>query len=259
VDRVQRNIWTMTFAGGISRFGDHFQTLAVTSLTYALTRSPMAAALAMAMTGIPYVLWARWSGPMADRLDARRLFAVTNLIRFLLTLLYIPLQNPVAILALNFAGSSVGAFLAPARARLLRQLVGKENLMKANARQSTITGAVELIGPVVAGWFLIRMGPGWSFLINSLSFLAPALAMALVRPVEATETAPGGPATGGAPAESVWAILKARPEIVLLLIGNAVFQLGMWATNAILSIPTTISPKADRFISLNNLSLTEEA
>ncbi|HWI62775.1 MAG TPA: MFS transporter, partial [Symbiobacteriaceae bacterium] len=230
MDRVKRNLWTITIAGGVSRFGDHFQTLAITSLTYALTGSPMAAAVQMAMTGIPYVLWSRWAGKAADRLDSRRLFAITNILRFLLTLLYIPLQNPGLILALNFAGSSIGAFMAPARARLLRQLVGKQNLMQANARQSTITGAVELVGPVVAGYFLMRSGPGWAFLVNSLSYLAPALAMLLVAPL-ADDEAP--PAEGGAAETSVWAILKARPDIILLLIGNAVFQLGMWATNAI--------------------------
>ncbi|HYF90769.1 MAG TPA: MFS transporter [Symbiobacteriaceae bacterium] len=230
-DRVQRNLWTITVAGGVSRFGDHFQTLAVTSLTYALTRSPMAAAVAMAMTGIPYVLWAGCAGRAADRLNSRRVFAVTNLLRCLLTLLFIPTQNPYLIFALNFAGSSIGAFMAPARARLLRQLVGKENLMKANARQSTITGAVELVGPVVAGFFLMQAGPGWAFLINSLSYLAPALAMALVAPVE--ENFPPPQAPDGVPAQSAWAILRAHPEIVVLLVGNAIFQLGMWATNAL--------------------------
>jgi MFS family permease len=230
MDRVQRNLWTITLAAGISRFGDHFQTLAVTTLTYALTGSPMAAALQMAMTGIPYVLWARWTGRVADRFDNRKLFALANVLRFLLTLLYIPTKDPATILALNFLGSSVAAFVAPARARLLRQLVGKENLMKANARQSTITGAVELIGPIIAGVFLVRTAPGWAFLINALSYLAPALAMALVHQVESLAPAPS---EAGAPEESPWAILKARPEIMLLLVGNAVFQLGMWATNAL--------------------------
>ncbi|MDF2626636.1 MAG: major facilitator superfamily 1 [Symbiobacteriaceae bacterium] len=229
-DRVQRNLWMITLAAGISRFGDHFQTLAVTTLTYALTGSPMAAALQMAMGGIPFVLWSRWTGRAADRFDNQKLFALANLLRFLLTLLYIPTNDPTTILALNFAGSSVAAFAAPARARLLRQLVGKENLMKANARQSTITGTVELVGPIVAGAFLVHSAPGWAFLVNALSYLAPALAMAFVHQVESLEPAA---AEAGARADGPWAILKARPDILLLLLGNAAFQLGMWAINAL--------------------------
>jgi MFS family permease len=226
--RIKQNLRTLTLAAGVSRFGDHFQTLAVTSVTYAITGSPLAAGAQMAMTSLPYVFFARWTGRAADRFDTRKLFGLLNFLRFLLTLAYISVPNPALILALNFVGSTMGAFMAPARARLLPDLVGRDNLLKANARQSTVIGAVELLGPVVAGLFLKWSGPGWAFFLNAISYLAPAAAMLLVHPVEHT-----APAPRGAEPTRTWTFLRARPSLLMLLAANAVFQFGMWAINAI--------------------------
>ncbi|HLN64865.1 MAG TPA: MFS transporter [Symbiobacteriaceae bacterium] len=236
-DRARRNLWTLTLSNAVSRFGDHFQLLAVTSLTYGLTGSPLAAALQMAVNKVPWILLARWAGRTADRHDPRRTLALVHLAQAVLTLLYIQFHHVGAILALNLLVSVGGAFAVPARAALLPRLVGRENLLAANARQATVRGAVELLGPVAAGFLLSRVGVDWSFAFNAATFLVPAAAaLFLLDPVEpmAVRASDGGGGQAGAEEEvSVWAFLRTRPDLLRLLLATVCFGLGLWGVNAL--------------------------
>jgi MFS family permease len=228
-----RNLWTYSLANGISRFGDQFQFYAVTTMTYALTGSPLATAVQMAVSGLPSIVWARWTGVIADRYDPRRVTMIASLLQAVLTLGYLLAHDVAAILVLNFLVASVGAVAVPARAALLPQMVGQEHLMKANARLASVNGGVQLFAPGVAGTLIALTGPTWAFLFNSASFLFPALAMLFIKPVAELERGAVAPAAGS----SVWAtardFLRERPDLLLLVITYEIYMLGMWAVNAI--------------------------
>ncbi len=228
--RLSRNIWALTVATGISRFGDHFQFLAVATVTYAMTRSPLATAVQSAIPFLPYVLFARWGGAAADRFNPRVVFGVTHVLRALLALSYLLTDNFLVMFALNFVGATIGVFMGPSRAALLPKLVGREHLLKVNARQSTVTGVAELFGPAIAGWAVLQWGSHWSFIINALSFLAPATAMLLVREVSGDKAA-ARKNGAAAPKESTWLFLKGRPDLMKLLAAHGIFMFGMWAVN----------------------------
>ena len=108
MDTPSRNLWTYSLANAVSRFGDQYQFYAVTTLTYATTRSPLATALQMAISGLPVVLWARWAGPLADRYDPRRITFLVTLVQAVLTLGFLLAEGVPAILLLNFLVASVG-------------------------------------------------------------------------------------------------------------------------------------------------------
>lgn len=228
--RVRRNLFIVTLSDGLSRFGDHFQMLALVSLTYGLTGSPLATALQMAVGMLPGVLFARWTGRLADRRSARLIVGWANALTGLLTLSYILLQSVPLILALNFMRATVMAFSRPAYAKLIPELVGRERLLQANARRQTVVGVIELVGPVTAGWILDRIGERWGFGFNAMSFIMPALAMLLVRPVEeAVAAAEESPAYSG----SAWAFLRSRSSLLLLVLANGAFMIGMFTINSI--------------------------
>lgn len=230
MNKVDRNLWAYSAANAISGFGDQYQFYAVTALTYALTRSPLMTAVQMAISGLPMVLLARWAGPVADRHDPRQTTIVVTLAEAVLTLGYLLAHNVSSILLLKFAIASVSVFAIPARAALLPQMVGRERLMKANARLASINGGVQLVAPALAGTLLAFTGPTWAFLFNSFSFLFPAVAMLLIRPVEELDRQTSSPRSAGAAA---WAFLRQRPDLMLLVLTYEVYTLGMWAINAI--------------------------
>jgi hypothetical protein len=67
--------------------------------------------------------------------------------------------------------------------------VPQSYLPNAVAPNSTSFFAAQLIGPVVAGLFIAKVGSGWAFLLNGLSFGAVLLSMVLPR-VQELRTSP---------------------------------------------------------------------
>lgn len=226
----RRNLWIYSLTGAVSRFGDQFQFLAVTGLTYAITGSTFAAALQMSVKSLPYIILARLAGSWADRYDPRRLTLVATLLQALLTLAYLPTRSVTAILVLNFLVSCLGVFINAARTALLPQMVGRQQLLAANARLATVSGAAQLLAPALAGIIMVRIGIGWAFLINSLSFLFPAIGMLFIQAVEPMQPAPQGARSGLAPA---WAFVCRDRGFLRVVLLYVVYNVGMWSVNAL--------------------------
>ena len=66
----------------------------------------------------------------------------------------------------------VNAFDIPARQSFLVDMVGKEDLMNAIALNSTMFNGARIIGPAIAGILVARIGEGWCFLVNGISYIA---------------------------------------------------------------------------------------
>ena len=225
-----RSLWIYAFGNGVSRFGGQFQFIALSTLTYALTGSALATAVQMAITGLPFILLARWTGIPADRFDPRRVVTVASLVQALLTLGYLLSDHLAWIVTLNFLVASATAFLIPARRALVPQMVGKEYLLKANARLASISGVVELTSPIVAGYLVARTAPSTAFLFNAASFLVPALAMYLVDLAEPVRVKAAATASAF---QSTAAFLRRSRGMTALLAAYGGYMLGMWSVNAI--------------------------
>jgi len=228
-----RNLWAYSAANAVSRFGDQYQFYAVTTMTYALTGSPLATAVQMAVAGLPAVLLAHWAGPVADRYDPRRVTIAVALAQAVLTLGYLLADTVLAIFLLNFLVAAVNVFAIAARAALLPQMVGRAHLLKANARLASVNGGVQLLAPALAGTLVMHTGPDLAFLVNSLSYLFPALAMLLIVPFEEPNPQSAGRPASGYVWASAWSFLRRRPDLMWLVIAYEVYILGMWSVNAI--------------------------
>jgi MFS family permease len=66
----------------------------------------------------------------------------------------------------------VNAFDIPGRQSFLVDMVGKEDLMNAIALNSSMFNGARVVGPAVAGVLVAKLGEGWCFFTNGVSYSA---------------------------------------------------------------------------------------
>ena len=122
-----------------------------------------------------------------------------------------------------FVFGAAAALDAPVRQTFVGELVGDEHLPNAVALNSTSFFAGQMIGPAVAGLVIAKIGTGWAFLLNGLSFGAVLLSMYLLRVHELRTNARASSGPGGfiEGLRYVWARQDLRSILVMLfLIGT---------------------------------------
>ncbi len=76
----------------------------------------------------------------------------------------------------------VNAFDVPARQSLVIRLVAKpEDLGNAIALNSSMFNLARFLGPLVAGYLIYRVGEGWCFTLDGISYLAVLIALMMMR------------------------------------------------------------------------------
>jgi MFS family permease len=182
-------LWT---AGAlVSNIGAGMQRVAqdwlvLTQLTH---RDASALGVVIGLQYAPQLLLLPWTGLAADRLNQRKLLMFTQaamgilaLVLGVLTLLGIIRLWEVYVFA--FLSGSAAALDAPVRQTFVAEMVGDRDLPAAVALNSTSFNAGQMIGPAVAGLLIARVGIGWAFLLNGLSFGAVLLSMSGFRLLE---------------------------------------------------------------------------
>lgn len=87
----------------------------------------------------------------------------------------------------------VNAFDIPVRQSFLVEMVGKEDLINAIALNSSMFNGARIVGPAIAGILVARIGEGWCFFANGVSYIAVIIGLFLMR-VPARADVPAGPA-----------------------------------------------------------------
>jgi len=133
-----------------------------------------------------------------------------------------------------FVFGAAAALDAPVRQTFVGELVGDEHLPNAVALNSTSFFVGQMIGPAVAGLVIAKIGTGWAFLLNGLSFGAVLLSMYLLRVQELRTNARASRAPGGfiEGLRYVWA----RPDLRSILV--MLFLIGTFGLNFPIFIST---------------------
>jgi MFS family permease len=167
------------FFGGqlISLIGTWMQTVAQAWLVYRLTKSALLLGSVGFASQIPVFLVAPLGGITADRVNRQRLVIATQISSMILAgiLAWLTLSGRVQvwhIFALAALLGVVNAFDIPGRQSFLVDMVGKEDLMNAIALNSSMFNGARVIGPAIAGILVARIGEGWCFAANSISYVA---------------------------------------------------------------------------------------
>lgn len=165
-----------------SLVGTFMQATAQGFLIFQLTKSPAYLGYVGLANGIPSWFFMLYAGVISDRMSRRRLLMIAQFYMMVLALIlaFLTLTGIVEawhILVLAFLLGIGQAFDAPARHSFVLEMVSREDLTNAIALNSTMFNSATMLGPAVGGIIYAITGPGWCFLINSISFLAVIIAL----------------------------------------------------------------------------------
>ena len=220
------------FFGGqlISLIGTWMQNVAQSWLVYRLTGSALKLGAVGFAGQIPVFLFAPVGGIVADRFNRKQVVIGTQiasmvlaLILALLTLTRIDVWQIFVLAALL---GIVNAFDIPGRQSFLVEMVGKEDLMNAIALNSSMFNGARIIGPAVAGVLVAKIGEGWCFFANGISYVAVIAGLFMMRVPPRTYRPPvGSPVTHMV--EAIRWVWKTGPIRALLLLLGLVSLVAM--------------------------------
>jgi MFS family permease len=172
----------------ISLIGTWMQTVAQSWLVYRLTGSGLQLGAVGFASQIPVFLFAPIGGIVADRISRKHVVIGTQVASMLLafalaalTLLHAIDHRVWLIYVLAALLGVVNAFDIPGRQSFLVDMVGKEDLMNAIALNSSMFNGARVIGPAVAGVLVARLGEGWCFFANAVSYIAVIAGLLLMK------------------------------------------------------------------------------
>ena len=162
------------------------QSVAQSWLVYRLTGSSLLLGSVGFASQIPVFLVAPLGGIVADRQNRQRVVICTQAASMLLAcvLAALTLTGMVQVWHIFVLASLLGvvnAFDIPGRQSFLVDMVGKEDLMNAIALNSSLFNGARIIGPAIAGILVARIGEGWCFFANAISYIAVITGLLMMR------------------------------------------------------------------------------
>jgi MFS family permease len=136
-------------------------------------------------------------GVVADRVERRHVLTGSQYVQmlcalFLTIMLALHRIQVWHMLTCSLISGFAQAFGGPAYSALIPTLVDKEDMPNAIALNSMQFNAAVVLGPAISAPVLARFGEVWCFGLNTVSFVAPIIALAMLKvrfaPVKTTET-----------------------------------------------------------------------
>lgn len=179
-NKCKRNFRLVLIGLIISLFGSAIQRFSFSLYLLDLTHDAAIFSNVMAISVLPFILFAPLSGTIADQFNKKWIMVCLDVLSALSIGGYLLVhQNldakiwPTALVM--FLLSAISAFYTPAVTAMIPLIVDEKGLMKANALVSQIGSTANLAGPVLAGLFYGIFGIKGVTLINGISFLGSAV------------------------------------------------------------------------------------
>lgn len=178
-----RNYRFFFFGQGISLIGTWMQIIAVGWLIYRLTGSEFLLGVAGFASQIPTLIFAPFSGVLADRWNRHRILLITQTLAMIqaMALAFLVFMGNITvwqIILLSIFIGLINAFDMPARQSFVVEMIEKrEDLGNAIALNALIINGSRLLGPAIAGVIIATMGESLCFFLNGLSYLAIIFAL----------------------------------------------------------------------------------
>jgi predicted MFS family arabinose efflux permease len=179
--------FSLLWAGACtSSIGTWMQLVAQSWLVLDISKSPFYLGLDTFLAQIPILFFSLLGGVVADRMDRRHVLLFSQYAQmtcaFLLAILiYTQTVQIWHILILSFCTGTAQSFGGPAYQALVPGLVSKEDLPNAIALNSIQFNLARVIGPVLGGLALQKLGATWCFALNGISFIAVIISLLLLR------------------------------------------------------------------------------
>ncbi|NLJ86325.1 MAG: MFS transporter [Firmicutes bacterium] len=170
----------------VSQIGDGIHYFALTWLVLDLTGSGTALGSLLMVSTLPGILLAPFAGVIVDTFSRKIIIVGADIIRGLLTLALAVIYHsglltmPILYVATVLL-SLCGVVFGPAISATIPNLVKKEELVQANARDSFSMSATGILGPIVGAVILGATGYFGVFAINGICFILSGISEMFIR------------------------------------------------------------------------------
>jgi len=213
-----------------------------------LTTSPVLVALVQSASTLPVFLLGLPSGALADILDRRRYFMVTQLWVAVVAMVICVIvlagwMNAHLLLALTFCNGIGMAMRWPVFAAIVPELVPRAQLPAAMGLNGIAMNASRIVGPLVAGAVIASAGSHWVFVLNTALSLGAALVIWRWRRVH--QPSPLGRERLGSAMRVGLQYVRQSPRMRSVLVRIAVFFVHATALLAMLPLIARALPGGD--------------
>ncbi|MFY1593109.1 MFS transporter [Micromonospora sp. WMMD737] len=169
-------LWTSTL---LSNLGNWLMIVAVPVYVYTMTGSTLSSGFAFVAQTLPAIVFAPLAGVVADRWDRRAVMVGADLLRMVIVLALLVVDDPGMLWLLYtamFFESAIGHFFQPAARAAVPGIVGRGvELEAANAWNTVAGGLVRLAGAPLGGALYALVGFDGLVLIDSATYLLSAV------------------------------------------------------------------------------------
>lgn len=160
----------------VSAIGSRMHAIAVMWYVLEITGSAAKAGITMIFTVVPNILLSPLTGPLADRINRKKIIVISDFLNGVLVgvialLVYTDSMELWILYLISALMSATSAFFSPAIQASIPSIVKKDNLVKANSLTQMTRYATSIFGPAVGGILVAFMGIPGLFLLNSISYL----------------------------------------------------------------------------------------
>lgn len=166
-----RRLW---LGNVISLLGDWFNTIALYSLIIELSASEMALGAVLIAKMLPWAIVSPLAGVLVDRFDRRRLMMVANVLRAIVVLGLVVVNEPdevYLVYVLTTLQVVIGAVFQPAQTASIPNVAKPEELLTANALMAATWSVMLSVGAVAGGFVTEWVGIQAVFVLDSLTYV----------------------------------------------------------------------------------------
>jgi MFS transporter, DHA3 family, macrolide efflux protein len=173
-----RLLWS---AQVVSTFGDRLTQIGLIALVFAMTGSDRSVGVVLTLTVLPRAVFGLFAGALADRVSRKTLLIATDCARALIVLfLALAADLPLgAVYVMTILLATATVFFTPTRYAVLPDIVPDDDLLSANTLDETTQSGLDPIAYLVGGALIATLGVRAGFGIDSVTFLASAVLIAL--------------------------------------------------------------------------------
>lgn len=170
----------------LSLLGDAVVPVALGLAVVQATGSASALGVVLAAALAPRLVLVLLGGVYADRFPPQRVMLVADVARAVvqaLVALELGRDHPsvAALAALSAAGGAASGLFVPGLTGLVARTVPEQQRGAANALLGLARSGTALLGPALAGVLVATVGASWAFALDSATYAASALTLALLR------------------------------------------------------------------------------
>jgi MFS family permease len=164
----------------ISLFGNAIQRFCMSLYILDLTGSAAIFSGILAISTIPYILFAPIAGLLADTINRKKIIVYLDFISAALMGVYSIIiisgrDNTIIVAAVMFMLSTIYTLYSPSVTACIPQIVEKEKLQSANGIIQQVGYVVNLAGPIIAGILYGFVGIKAIVILNAISFFLSAI------------------------------------------------------------------------------------